>query len=102
MSDKTKAEQFLSQEQKLPNASFDAALAALREHRDNAAPKDMRAAFAADPGRFGKFSLALDDLLLDWSKCAVDAGTMAMLERLAAAHARLTASVVFPTPPFEL
>ena len=45
----------------------------------------MRAAFAADPGRFGAFSLTLDDLLLDWSKCAVNAKTMTLLERLAAA-----------------
>ena len=37
------------------------------------APKDMRAAFAADPDRFAKFSAAEGDLLLDWSKCAVDA-----------------------------
>ena len=37
----------------MANASFDAALAALRDHRKIAAPKDMRAAFADDPDRRG-------------------------------------------------
>ena len=45
----------------------------------------MREAFRADPGRFGAFSLTLDDLLLDWSKCAVDARTMVLLEQAAEA-----------------
>ncbi|MDX8477066.1 glucose-6-phosphate isomerase [Mesorhizobium sp. VK24D] len=45
----------------------------------------MREAFAADPKRFEKFSTTDGDLLLDWSKCAVDADTMAMLEKLARA-----------------
>ena len=63
--------------------SFDETLKALRDHRRNAAPKDMRAAFAADPGRFQRFSVRLDDMLLDYSKCAVDEETMRLLERLA-------------------
>jgi glucose-6-phosphate isomerase len=65
-------------------SSFDKQLAALREHRA-AASGSMREAFAADPKRFEKFSATDGDLLLDWSKCAVDAQTMAMLEKLAAA-----------------
>jgi glucose-6-phosphate isomerase len=69
----------------LANASFDAALAALRDHRKIAAPKDMRAAFADDPDRFRKFSLALDDMVLDWSKCAVTEETMGLLQDLAIA-----------------
>ena len=44
---------------------------------------DIRAAFAGDPGRFQKFSAALDDLLMDYSKCAVNDDIMALLERLA-------------------
>ncbi|MGF7008007.1 glucose-6-phosphate isomerase [Aminobacter sp. BE322] len=61
---------------------FQAALAALRnQHQD--APKNMRAAFASDPKRFRHFSVADGDLLFDWSKCAVDAETMALLEKLA-------------------
>ena len=69
----------------LARAGFDDALAALREHRDRDAPRDMRKAFASDPGRFGAFSLTFDDLLLDWSRCAVNAATMGLLEKAAAA-----------------
>ncbi|MCO6389894.1 glucose-6-phosphate isomerase [Aliihoeflea aestuarii] len=46
---------------------------------------DMRAAFAADPERFEAFSLTLDDLLLDYSKCAVDAEAVDLLVDLARA-----------------
>ena len=55
---------------------------ALRRHRA-ATPVDTRAAFAADPKRFEAFSLELDDLLFDWSKTAVNAETMRLLEALA-------------------
>ncbi|MBD0413305.1 glucose-6-phosphate isomerase [Oryzicola mucosus] len=61
-----------------------AALSALREHLKNV-PQDMRAAFAADPARFETFSVRDGDLLIDWSKCAVDAKAMALLEGLAKA-----------------
>jgi len=54
-----------------------------------AAPQDMRAAFAANPQRFQQFSLQDGDLLLDWSKCAVGAKTMGLLEAAANA-AKLT------------
>ena len=50
-----------------------------------AEPVDLNAAFAADPRRFEAFSLNLDDLLLDWSKTAVDGETMRLLAELAAA-----------------
>jgi glucose-6-phosphate isomerase len=63
-------------------SSFDKQLAALRDQRA-AAKGTMRDAFAADPKRFETFSATDGDLLLDWSKCAVDANTMAMLEKLA-------------------
>ncbi|RWB52417.1 glucose-6-phosphate isomerase [Mesorhizobium sp.] len=68
----------------MDQSSFDKQLAALRAQRA-AAKGSMREAFAADPGRFEKFSATDGDLLLDWSKCAVDADTMAMLEKLAGA-----------------
>ena len=55
------------------------ALAALAAHRASAAPRDMRAAFAADPDRFNRFSAAFGDLLLDWSKCSVTTRTMELL-----------------------
>ena len=53
--------------------------------RRAASPIDLNAAFADDPGRFEAFSLNLGDLLLDWSKTAVDAETMRLLAGLAAA-----------------
>ncbi len=43
----------------------------------------MRAAFAADPDRFDRFSARLDDLLLDYSKCAVDETILGLLDQLA-------------------
>ena len=45
---------------------------------------DIRAAFAADPNRFSTFSTTLDDLLFDYSKCAVNEDVLAGLEALAA------------------
>nr|WP_170136777.1 glucose-6-phosphate isomerase [Mesorhizobium loti] len=65
-------------------SSFQKQLAALRDHRA-AAPASMRQAFAADPKRFETFSATDGDLLLDWSKCAVDVTTMDLLEKLAKA-----------------
>ncbi len=62
--------------------AYDQALAAVKAHRDTL-PTDMRRIFADDPSRFAAFSLAFDDLLLDWSKCAVDATAMRLLEALA-------------------
>jgi glucose-6-phosphate isomerase len=56
---------------------------ALLQHRTKAPLRDMRQAFDADPLRFKRFSLHLDDILLDWSKCAVSAETMKLLHDLA-------------------
>ena len=64
--------------------SFQVRLAALKNHLAEA-PKDMRAAFAADPERFAKFSAVDGDLLLDWSKCAVTEKTMELLAAAAEA-----------------
>ncbi|WP_404926081.1 glucose-6-phosphate isomerase [Mesorhizobium sp. ORM16] len=66
----------------MDQSAFQKQLAALRDHRA-AAAGDMRQAFAADPQRFKTFSASDGDLLLDWSKCAVDARTMDLLENLA-------------------
>ncbi len=44
---------------------------------------DIRAAFAADPDRFSRFSARLDDLLMDYSKCAVNEEILSLLEKLA-------------------
>ncbi|UXN61608.1 glucose-6-phosphate isomerase [Phyllobacterium zundukense] len=56
---------------------------ALKAHWKNGAPKNMRATFADDPKRFSRYSLQLDDLLLDWSKCLVDDEALSLLGELA-------------------
>src|SRR5271156_3287213 len=43
----------------------------------------MRELFARDPERFARFSLEVDDILIDYSKNRVDAQTMALLFDLA-------------------
>ncbi|MEZ2221163.1 glucose-6-phosphate isomerase [Rhizobium sp. RCC_161_2] len=45
---------------------------------------DIRAAFAADPKRFSHFSASFDDLLMDYSKTAVNDEILSLLEKLAA------------------
>ncbi len=44
---------------------------------------DIRGAFAADPQRFSRFSVSLDDFLFDFSKCAVNDKVLDGLEALA-------------------
>ncbi len=61
-----------------------AAFAALAAHRKQGV-MDMRAAFRRDPHRFDTFSARADDLLLDYSKCAVGKRTMTLLGQLAKA-----------------
>ncbi|MDO5898957.1 glucose-6-phosphate isomerase [Agrobacterium sp. Azo12] len=46
---------------------------------------DIRAAFANDAKRFDNFSARFDDLLMDYSKCAVNAEIVDLLEKLATA-----------------
>ncbi|MBA3446112.1 MAG: glucose-6-phosphate isomerase [Pseudaminobacter sp.] len=63
---------------------FQAELTALREHHAGN-PITLRYAFASDPNRFSAFSIVDEDLLFDWSKCAVDARAMELLEEMAVA-----------------
>ena len=58
-------------------------IAKLREtaERDNAT--DLRAAFAADPERFSKFSVSFEDLLMDFSKTAINDEILDLLVKLA-------------------
>ena len=60
-------------------------LADLKAHRKKGAPTDMRRAFERDPNRFAEFSATTDELLLDYSKCAVNGRTMKLLAQLARA-----------------
>lgn len=63
---------------------FDTALAALRRRHEEKGPVDIRAAFDADSNRFDGLSARLDDILLDFSKCALGADDLAQLVALAA------------------
>ncbi|MCB1453137.1 MAG: glucose-6-phosphate isomerase [Rhizobiaceae bacterium] len=69
----------------MDSAAFEAASSALARHRLDNGGVDLRAAFAADPQRFDRFSARLDDLLLDYSKCAVTDRTLELLLDLARA-----------------
>ena len=62
-----------------------AALAALAAHRDELAGGRTIDLFAADPGRFARFSLRFDDFLFDFSKHKANARTMDLLVALARA-----------------
>lgn len=67
-------------------AGIAADIAALKVHwADMTVSQTMRATFASDPQRFERYSLKLDDLLLDWSKCRINDTTMALLKNLAMA-----------------
>ncbi len=60
-----------------------AAWKALEDHYKQVAPLHLRDLFRQDPRRFDKFSLRLDDLLLDFSKNRVTEETMRLLYDLA-------------------
>jgi glucose-6-phosphate isomerase len=55
----------------------------LEQHQRAIEPLLMRDLFAKDPERFARFSLRLDDLLLDYSKNRVTDETMTLLRALA-------------------
>jgi len=65
-----------------------AALAALaaQSRPDGSAPASIRPLFAADPGRFARFSARADGILLDYSKTSLTEPVLAALLRLAAAR----------------
>ncbi|MEP7452982.1 glucose-6-phosphate isomerase [Phyllobacterium sp. SB3] len=65
--------------------SIKRSIQALKAHWKSSAPKNMREAFAEDKKRYSRYSLSLDDLLLDWSKCLVNDETLALLADLAKA-----------------
>lgn len=55
----------------------------LAEHQHAQSRVHLRELFARDPGRFGKFSLSLDGMLLDYSKQRITEETMRLLADLA-------------------
>ncbi len=58
---------------------FDQVVKSLKEHLHSEAPKDMRLVFKQDSNRFNSYSLQLDDMLFDWSKCLINEQTMQLL-----------------------
>ena len=65
--------------------AFETTLDALRSHRAETAAMSIRDVFAVDPGRADRDTATLDDLSIDFSKCAVDVETMRLLTALAKA-----------------
>ena len=61
------------------------ALSHLKSHRDSGAVRDMRAAFSTNPDRARQFTVGLDDLRMDFSKCAINDTTLTLLTDLARA-----------------
>ena len=55
----------------------------LEKHHAEISQSHMRAMFAADPERFEKFSLKLNDILFDYSKNIINSETMEQLYHLA-------------------
>lgn len=68
-----------------PGLTARPAWAALADHAQSLRAVAMRDLFAADPGRFARFSLRLGDLLFDYSKHRINAETLARLVELAVA-----------------
>ncbi|GAA4659064.1 glucose-6-phosphate isomerase [Bartonella pachyuromydis] len=65
--------------------AFEEALKALREHAAKDGVSDIRRHFLEDKQRFSHFSLRLNDLLFDFSKCGVTFKTLQLLDDLAVA-----------------
>ncbi|WP_273753847.1 glucose-6-phosphate isomerase [Bartonella sp. MM73XJBT.G] len=65
--------------------AFEAALRALKSHAAKDRVYDIRRHFVEDGQRFSHFSLRLDDLLFDFSKCGVTFKTLQLLDDLAVA-----------------
>ncbi|MBP1851354.1 glucose-6-phosphate isomerase [Rhizobium halophytocola] len=64
---------------------MDTIIAKLKDSVASTGATDIRSAFASDSGRFAKFTARLDDLLMDYSKCAVNETVMGLLSELAEA-----------------
>ena len=67
----------------MPNPTTLPAWAALKSHYESIRNKHLRDLFASDPGRFDRFTLRFEDLLLDFSKNRIDETTMRLLRQLA-------------------
>lgn len=85
----------------MPEA-VDLSLADLVEHARAVEPLHMRDLFAADPERFRRFSVTLDDMLLDYSKNRIVPATMDLLFAMArAADLEAKRDAMFAGAPFN-
>ena len=71
------------QQDELPGSMHRPVCRQLKSHYAQMATAHMRDLFAADPGRFERFSLQVGELLLDYSKNRITGETMSLLVRLA-------------------
>ena len=67
----------------MPQANSLPAWPQLKKLRGEMDQTSMREQFAADPGRFARFSVVLDDLLFDYSKNRIDERVLRALIELA-------------------
>ncbi|QFR32738.1 glucose-6-phosphate isomerase [Ancylobacter sp. TS-1] len=67
------------------NAAIEDVFKALAADRAARAQEKVASLFAADPDRFAAFSASFEDMLLDFSKCSLTAGTLGLLIDLAKA-----------------
>jgi glucose-6-phosphate isomerase len=67
----------------MPNPTTLPSWSALKSHFESIRPLHLRDLFARDPGRFDRFTLRFEDLLLDYSKNRIDETTMRLLRQLA-------------------
>ena len=73
----------MTQSQSSTDLTHSPAWTALRNHQERMARVHMRDLFAHDSARFSRFSLFLDDLLLDYSKNRITEETVGLLLNLA-------------------
>jgi len=67
----------------MTQTALSAIFSELAERRGDVLARTIGAEFAADPDRFQRFHVVLDDLLYDFSKQRIDASALALLARLA-------------------
>nr|WP_280950009.1 glucose-6-phosphate isomerase [Zhengella mangrovi] len=81
---------------------FAEASAELASHAGRLSGMHLRDVFAADPDRFSRFSLTLDDLLLDWSKSRIDDAAMeALFDAARAAGVEALRDAMFAGQPIN-
>jgi glucose-6-phosphate isomerase len=87
----------------MPDSQVAKAWAALEAHRQNWCGRTIADLFAADPHRFDRFHVQLDDLLFDFSKHRLDDETLGLLVDLArAANIEARRATLFSGAPVNV